>query len=125
MPKSTVSANNALDWQLGGATPTRPTARYLSMHTADPGATGASEASGTGYARQVLTFGAAASSQAKNSSATSMTPSAALGVLTHVAIWDALTGGNMLYSGPLTAAVTHTAGVTLSFAINALTVTEA
>ncbi len=125
MPKSAVSANNTLDWQLGGATPTRPTSRFLSLHTADPGATGASEASGTGYARQAITFSAAAASQAKNSNAISLTPTAALGTLTHLAIWDALSGGNMLYSGPLSSSVAHSANLTLTVAINAITVTEA
>ena len=70
MAKSTTSANNTLDWQLGGATPTRPTTRFISMHTADPGATGASECSGSGYARQSLTFNAASAKAATNASAT-------------------------------------------------------
>ena len=125
MPKSAASANNTLDWQLGGATPTRPTSRFLSLHTADPGATGASEASGTGYARMAITFSAAAASQSKNSNTISLTPTAALGTLTHLAIWDALTGGNMLYSGPLSSAVAHSANLTLTVAPNAITAAEA
>ena len=116
MAKSTTSANNTLDWQLGGATPTRPTTRFISMHTADPGATGASECSGSGYARQSLTFNAASAKAATNASATTNTLTGALGPVTHFGIWDASTAGNFLGSAALTAskAVANSDTLTLS-----------
>ena len=125
MAKSTTSANNTLDWQLGGATPTRPTTRFISMHTADPGSTGASECSGSGYARQSLTFNAASSKAATNASATSNTLSGALGPVTHFGIWDASTGGNFLYGGAVTTAQTFAASDVAAVAIGAITITEA
>lgn len=125
MAKSTTSANNTLDWQLGGATPTRPTTRFISMHTGDPGATGASECSGSGYARQSLTFNAASAKAATNASATTNTLSGALGPVTHFGIWDASTGGNFLYGGAVTTAQTFANGDVAAVAIGAITITEA
>lgn len=125
MAKSTTSANNTLDWQLGGATPTRPTTRFISMHTGDPGSTGASECSGSGYARQSLTFNAASGKAATNASATSNTLSGALGPVTHFGIWDASTAGNFLYGGAVTTAQTFAASDVAAVAIGAITITEA
>lgn len=97
-----------LDWLMGGATPTRPSARYLALFTsatADAG-TG-TEMSGGGYARQAVTLGAATlgAGTCSNTNALSFTIA---GVdpapFTHGAIFDAPTGGNMLWHGPLTAA---------------------
>ena len=42
MAFSTYGGNLALDWLLSNASVTRPTAWYVSLHTADPGLTGAS-----------------------------------------------------------------------------------
>lgn len=125
MAKSTTSANNTLDWQLGGATPTRPTARYVSMHTADPGSTGANECTGSGYARQAITFAAAASKSAANNSTTSNTLSGALGPVTHFGIWDASTAGNFLYGGSVNTPPTFASGDIAAVASGALTINEA
>ena len=50
---SDYAENAALDWLMGGATPTRPSARYLALFTAAPSDSGGgTEMSGGGYARQ-------------------------------------------------------------------------
>lgn len=115
--------NAALDWLLGGATPTRPTTRYLALHTADPteaGTTG--ELSGLGYARQAITFGAASSGAAANTSTHTFTASGGnWGSVTHCSIWDAVTGGNCIYKGALTTARTINSGESATVAAGAIT----
>ena len=77
MSKTNYLENLVLDWVLGGSTPSRPSARYLALHTADPTEVGnVSELSAGGYARQAITFGAAASGSAANTSTHTFTASA-------------------------------------------------
>jgi hypothetical protein len=89
---------------------------YLSLHTADPGETGADECTGGSYARQSIAFGAASSGAVANTGAISFTGMPAATV-THVALWDASSTGNCYWSGALTAPKTVGAGDTVSFAI--------
>jgi len=123
--KSTTSANNTLDWQLGGATPTRPTTRYVSLHTGDPGSTGANEATGSGYSRVAITFNAASAKASTNSNAISQTLTGALGPITFLAVWDASTAGTMLYGATVSTAKTYANGDTWTIAIGALSISEA
>lgn len=90
---------------------------YISLHTADPGETGASEATGGSYARQgATTFAVAASGATENSGAINFTGMPAA-TITHVGCWDASTSGNFLWGGALTASKTTNSGDT--FTINA------
>ena len=98
---------------------TGPVSLYLSLHTADPGKTGASEVTGGSYARQAVTFGTFATGQASNTAKIDFTSMPAATV-THIGIWDASTAGTFHQSGALTASVTVTAGNTLEFAIGAV-----
>ena len=120
--------NAAVDWAFGGSTPTRPSARWVSLHTGDPGDTGANEQNGTndlGYARKSATFGAASGGVASNSSAPSWTSSDTgdWTQSTHFGVWDAETGGNFLGGGALTTARTLGPGDSATFAAASLTVT--
>lgn len=73
---------------------------YISLHTADPGTTGANEVSGGSYARQAVTWGAAASgSKASTADITFNVPSGT--TITHVAGWTASTGGTFRGGGAL------------------------
>jgi hypothetical protein len=107
-----------LDWLNGGASPTRPTTRYLALFTAAPNdAGGGTEVSTGGYARQAVTFDAAASGATANSGAVSFTASGAgYGVVTHIGIFSASSGGNLLWHGAMTASRTVNDGDTLTFA---------
>ena len=107
-----------LDWLLGGATPTRPPARYVALFTAAPtDAGGGTEVSGGGYARQAMTCGAAASGATSNSADVSFTASgAAFGTVSHIGIFDASTAGNLLWWGALTTSKAVGDGDTLTFA---------
>lgn len=130
MSKSNWAENATLDWLLGGANPTRPTTRYLSLHTADPtedGSVGEISTSGTGYARQAITFGAASGGSAANTSTHDFTASGAdWGEITHWAIWDddGDPAGNCLYIGEATTPRTIDDGETATVAAGAIVCTE-
>lgn len=113
--------NKILDHMLRGTAFTPPATVYLSLHSADPGETGTSEISGGGYARQAISWNAPSAGSMTNSADINFTNMPAVTV-THVAIWDASTAGNVLWSGALTAAKTTNAGDTFRIAAGNLTV---
>ncbi|WP_374572497.1 hypothetical protein [Phenylobacterium sp.] len=126
MSKADYAETAVLDWLLGGATPTRPTGRYLALHTADPtdaGTTG--ELAGNGYARQAITFDAASGGSAANSSTHTFTASGGdWGTVSHFSIWDASTSGNCLYTGALTTSRTIADGESGTVAAGAIVCSE-
>lgn len=100
---------------------------YVSLHTADPGNTGASEVAGGSYARQLTGFGAPADDSGvraiTNAADVDFTGMPAVTV-THFAVWDAATAGNPLYKEALAASRTTLAGDTIRFTTGSLKVTE-
>lgn len=120
-----------LDHVLGAAAYTAPATVYISLHTADPGETGASEvAASNGYAREPVTNNAtnwpaaAAGSKANGTAVTMDTPTGAgWGTVTHFGIWDALSAGNFLFGGALAVSNTINAGNVVEFAIGAIVCT--
>jgi len=135
MSKSNFTEVETLKYFLtNGVMAARPTAWFASLHTADPGDTGAAEVAGAGYsnyARVAVTFAAPTSvdagpSTTSNTAALSYPALSGTGVtVTHCAVYDALTAGNMLYAGPLDVAKALVAGEVLSFAAGELKPTEA
>jgi hypothetical protein len=114
MPASTYLGNMVLEAALRGGAFTVPARVYVSLHTADPGPTGLNEvttAAWPSYTRKDPAQGAAvatgfdpvATKTTKNSK--QMNYGANDGTVdvtvTHAAVWDALTAGNMLVYGPL------------------------
>ena len=96
---------------------------YVSLHTADPGETGATEVTGGAYARQgPTTFSAAASGASANTAQIDFTSMPAVTV-THVGLWDALTGTNFLWGGALTSSKALNSGDTFRIAATDLDVT--
>lgn len=104
---------------------TAPTTMYLALFQSNPSDTGTAgtEANYTGYARKAITFSApyAQSSGSttyvlENSVEISFPEASASGnTITHVAVMDALTGGNMWLYGPLDSSLVIQAGVTPVF----------
>lgn len=86
------------------------TAKYASLHTADPGLTGTSEASGGGYARQPITWGAPASGTASGGT---VTFSVAAATYAYVGYWDAVSAGTFVGSYALQASMTFGAAGSL------------
>ena len=128
MSKSNYLEDKVLDHALGTTAFAQPTNQYLALHTADPGedASGA-ELSGTGYTRAAIDFNAASGGTATgptsvieftNSGGTSWTE------VTHFGIWDASSGGNLLYYGSLTTSKTVAAGDTLRFTAASISISE-
>lgn len=115
------------------ATSSPATQLFISLHTADPGASGAqntSEAAYTGYARVAVartTGGFSISGETISNAATVTFGASTSGpeVETFFGIGTASSGaGILLYSGALTSSLTVNNGITPSFAAGALTVTE-
>jgi hypothetical protein len=103
---------------------------YVALHTADPTDAGTgTEVSGTAYARQGITK-ASGSWAAPTGNPAAITNAAAVtfpaagaggwGTVTHVAIWDASTAGNLLFSGALTASKAVAQDDVVQFAIGQL-----
>lgn len=108
--------NKVRDLILRATAWTPPAAVYLALFsTATTDAGGGTEAAGGSYARKVVAFGAPATGQGENSGTITFTNMPA-GTWTHGALFDALTAGNMLLHGALTASVTTSAGDSITFA---------
>lgn len=129
MPWSDYIENAVLNHiRPGGATYTQPAAWYVELYTATPNdAGGGTPVSGGSYARAAAAFATAASgtagSIANTSAVTFPTATGAWGTVTHFAIFDASTAGNMIAYGALGASKTVGSGDTAQFAIGQLTVT--
>lgn len=120
-------ANKVLDHTLATTAYTMPTTVYAALFTAAPSvAGGGTEATGNAYARVAASFGAAANEDASNDVAVTFpTPAGGdWGTITHWGLFDALTGGNMLYQNPLTTSKVTGAGDPVQFPIGALTISR-
>ena len=99
--------NKILDYIFGKGSYTPPTV-YVGLSTADPldDATGLAEPSGNGYARvqtSASDWNAASSGSLDNAHIIAFAEaSGSWGTITHFALFDAATGGNMLAHGVLT-----------------------
>ncbi len=107
MSFSNYLENKVLGHVFGGAAYTAPATLYVGLFTSDPGETGSgTEVSGGSYARQTIAF-TVTGSQASNTAAVEFpTATASWGTITYAAIYDAVSGGNLLASGALTTSKT-------------------
>ncbi len=125
-------ANKILDNLTGKAAWTSPTNLYISAHTGDPGATGASEHGGTAaYARietDAADWDAAAAGHIQNTNVLShpMATAAYSANITHFGIWDHATNttaANFVGGGALTAPKTVGENDTLKYAVGDIDIT--
>ena len=121
--------NLLLNWLMTTGSATRPTAWYVALYTAAPSDSGGgTELSGNGYARQSATWDTASGTggTTANSADISFTASGGnWGDVTHVAVHDALTGGNLLWHGAMTSTKTVNDGDTLQFSAGNIDLTIA
>lgn len=115
---SSTAENQALDALSGGTT---NVLAYVSLHSATPGTTGASEMSGGGYARQACSWNAASGGAKTNSSALTFSTAGSTAV-TYVGTFSAATAGTYgigaaLGSSVTAASITVAAG-SISFAMS-------
>lgn len=130
--------NKVLDHILRATAFTAPTTVYVGLLTAaSTDAAAGTEVTGGAYARVAIvsattawnntqgnTTGASTGTDGTIENAAAInfpTPTAGWGNVTHWAVFDAATGGNMLFQSALTTAKTINTGDAVSFAIGALT----
>jgi len=94
-----------IDHMLRNQSYTPPTTVYVGLFTSAPSdAGGGTEVSGGAYARQAVTLSAASGGASSNSAEITFPQATAdWGTVTHLALFDALSGGNMLMWTPLDA----------------------
>lgn len=118
-----------LDWMMTSGSATRPTAWYVALYTAAPSDSGGgTEVSTGGYARQSVTFDAATSPGGTTSNSADVSFTAVggdYGTVTHMGIFDASTGGNLLWHGVLSASKTVEDGDTITFSAGNIDLTMA
>jgi hypothetical protein len=117
--------NKIIDHMLRNQSYTPPTTIYVALFTSAPSdAGGGTEVSGGSYARQAVTLSAASGGASENSAdITFPTATANWGTITHLALMDALTAGNMLMHTPLDESKTINNGDTFKINAGALDVT--
>lgn len=117
MSFSNTYETNVLKWTFTADAVTRPTTWYLGLFTANPDedGSGATEISGNGYARKSVAF-TVSGNLATNSAAVEFdVATGAWGTISHVAVFDASTGGNQIAYAALAAAKTITTDDVLRF----------
>jgi hypothetical protein len=121
--------NKVLDHVLGNTTYSPAAALYVGLWTADDGleaGTQTSEVSGGSYARATMAFDAAATGSSSNTSTVTFTTATGnWGTITHVAVMDAATSGNVLFHGAVTTSKTIETGDTFQVSAGNLTISLA
>lgn len=113
-----------LQWALTAGSPTRPTAWYIGLFTAAPGeAGGGTEVSGGSYVRKAATFTVTGNTASNSAAIEWPTATASWGTVTHIAVFDASTAGNMLVYATLTASKTISTGDVLRIPLGDLDIT--
>lgn len=132
---------NIINATLRGVAFPLPAATYISLHTANPTdanttSTEVQVGAFPAYARQDAAAGGAissgwtapsASGSSSNAKAVTFPANNGAGavVITHIGIYDAASGGNLLYHGALTVAKTLQVSDVLAFSVGSLVVTTA
>lgn len=135
---SNYTENRTLDFwfKANSLTSTAPSTVYVGLCTSTQSAgdtladleanTQDDEPVGNGYARQSVTFSAAANGSISTNQTITFTASGgAFGTITHVAVFDSLTSGQVLAAGSLTSSKVISDGDSLQIASGNLTVTLA
>tara|TARA_Y100001938_G_scaffold146981_1_gene227133 strand:- start:1257 stop:1640 length:384 start_codon:yes stop_codon:yes gene_type:complete len=103
---------------------TAPSTIHVALFTSAPNdAGGGTEVSGNGYARQSMAFSAASSGSISNSGSVEFpTATGSQGTITHVGLFDASSGGNLLAYGALSASKTVDSGDVFRFNASSVTI---
>ena len=121
--------NALLDHTLRNTAYAQPAVLYIGLFTASTGLeenTPSAEIGGGSYARKTATFAVASSgSSATSATITFDTATANWGTVTHVAVLDAATAGNVLFWGAVTTSKTIETGDTFQISSGNLTISLA
>lgn len=103
MSFSNTYETNVLTWALTNSAVTRPTAWYVGLFTSDPTDAGTgTEVSGGSYARTAVTMTVSGDTASNSGAVEFAAATASWGTVTHLAVFDASTGGNIIAHGALT-----------------------
>ena len=124
---STYLQNAIINATLRNTAFTSPATVYVALSTTTITAGGSiTEVTGGSYARQAVTLSAPSSGTTANSAnVTFPTATASWGTITDIGIYDASTGGNLLYFTPLTTSKTISSGDIFQISTGNLTVSLA
>lgn len=96
-----------LEWLLNDSPVTRPSAWYVGLFTAAPSDTGGgTEVSGGSYTRKAVNFSVTGDTASNTAAVEFDAATASWGTITHAAIFDASTAGNMIAYASLTTSKT-------------------
>lgn len=118
MALATSLKDQLLNKALRGVDFTPASTVYVSLHSADPGITGASEITAAG--RKAIAFNASSGGQVANGALIEFTGMPAATV-THLGLWSAASGGTFLWGGSVAATKTFGAGDTCQIKASSLT----
>lgn len=99
MSFSNTFETTVLTWVFTASAATRPTAWYMALFTSNPAddASGTEvSASGTAYARQSATFTVSGDTASNSAAIEFPTATASFGTVSHVGVFDASSGGNLI-----------------------------
>lgn len=105
MSFSNTFETRVLTWVFTTDSATRPTAWYMALFTSNPAddASGTEvSTSGTAYARQSATFTISGDTASNSAAIEFPTATASFGTVSHVGVFDASTGGNLIAYAALT-----------------------
>lgn len=106
MSFSNTFETRVLTWVFTSSSATRPTAWYMALFTSNPAddASGTEvSTSGTAYARQSATFTVSGDTASNSAAIEFPTATASFGTVSHVGVFDASTGGNLIAYAALSA----------------------
>lgn len=105
MSLSNLFETRVLTWLFTGDAVTRPSSFYVALFTSNPAedASGTEvSTSGTAYARQSVTFSVSGNTASNSAAIEFPTATASYGTVTHVGVFDASSGGNLIAYAALT-----------------------
>jgi len=124
MSFSNTFETRVLTWVFTSGSATRPTAWYVALFTTNPAedASG-TEVSGGGYARQPATFTVSGNTASNSGAIEYPTATAGYGTVSHVGVFDASSGGNLIAYAALTTSKTIETGDVLRIPAGDLDIT--
>ena len=115
-----------LNWLLTAGSATRPTAWYLALFTSNPDEDGSGTevtTVGTAYARQTAAFTVSGNTASNSAAIEFPTATASYGTVSHVGVYDASTGGNLIAYAALSTAKAIDTGDVLRVNLGELDIT--
>ena len=103
MSFSNYLETNVLGHVFGGSAYTAPATLYLALFTSNPDEDGSgTEVTGGAYARQTVAFTVSGNTASNTAAVEYATATASFGTVSHVGVYDALSGGNLMAYAALT-----------------------